>query len=83
MDDKDTEYSTADILIQGKTIAAIGPNLPQPKKIQTLRSSRPEGLLAMPGLVNAHLHSPGNFMKGALDDTPLEIFMLYEVPPDE
>jgi cytosine/adenosine deaminase-related metal-dependent hydrolase len=39
------------------------------------------GLLAMPGLVNGHFHSPGNFMKGALPNTPLEIFMLYEVPP--
>ena len=39
------------------------------------------GKLVMPGLVNAHLHSPANFLKGALEDLPLEIFMLYEVPP--
>ena len=38
-------------------------------------------LLAMPGLVNGHVHSPGNFLKGATDDAPLEIFMLHEVPP--
>jgi 5-methylthioadenosine/S-adenosylhomocysteine deaminase len=35
----------------------------------------------MPGLVNAHVHSPGNFVRGSLDNLPLEIFMLYEVPP--
>ena len=35
----------------------------------------------MPGLINGHFHSPGNLMKGALAGTPLEIFMLYEVPP--
>ena len=81
MDDKDSEYPSADILIQGKTITAIGPNLPLPKNDPDLKVIEAEGLLAMPGLVNAHIHSPGNFMKGALDDTPLEIFMLYEVPP--
>ena len=58
---------------------AIGPDL------QTsgfdLRIIDASGKLAMPGLVNGHVHSPGNFMKGALDGYPLEIFMLYEVPP--
>jgi 5-methylthioadenosine/S-adenosylhomocysteine deaminase len=39
------------------------------------------GKLVMPGLINAHLHSPGNFLKGAMDDLPLELFMLFEVPP--
>ena len=35
----------------------------------------------MPGLINAHFHSPGNLMKGCLDGMPLELFMLHEVPP--
>ena len=39
------------------------------------------GMLALPGLINAHFHSPGNLMKGTLDGLPLELFMLYEVPP--
>jgi 5-methylthioadenosine/S-adenosylhomocysteine deaminase len=81
MDDRDTEYPNADILIHGKTIRAIGPNLSVPQNDSDLKIIKAQGLLAMPGLVNAHIHSPGNFMKGALDDTPLEIFMLYEVPP--
>ncbi|MBS7589959.1 amidohydrolase family protein [Ancylobacter defluvii] len=34
----------------------------------------------MPGLINAHFHSPVNHMKGRLDSLPLEIFMLYESP---
>lgn len=38
------------------------------------------GHLVMPGLINAHFHSPTNFLKGALDSLPLELFMLYEVP---
>ncbi|MCB1714912.1 MAG: amidohydrolase family protein [Candidatus Competibacteraceae bacterium] len=35
----------------------------------------------MPALINAHFHSPGNLMKGCLNGLPLELFMLYEVPP--
>lgn len=37
--------------------------------------------LVMPGLINAHFHSPGNLMKGFVPNLPLELFMLYEVPP--
>ena len=35
----------------------------------------------MPGLINAHFHSPANFQRGTLEGAPLEIFMLHEVPP--
>jgi len=78
MDDQYSEYARADILVEGTKIAAIGPDLAVAFEVQVIDAS---GKLAMPGLVNGHIHSPGNFMKGALDDYPLEIFMLYEVPP--
>lgn len=39
-----------------------------------------KGNLVMPGLINAHFHSPVNHMKGRLPSLPLEIFMLYESP---
>jgi 5-methylthioadenosine/S-adenosylhomocysteine deaminase len=39
------------------------------------------GMLAMPGLVNAHFHSSGTFNRGLVDNLPLELFMLYELPP--
>src|SRR5215510_6167874 len=41
------------------------------------------GLLAIPGLVNAHLHSSGHFSRGLVDNLPLELFMLWELPPLE
>lgn len=81
MDDDLTEYARADILVEGSKIVQIGENLPIPNARDGLRVIDGAGKLAMPGLVNGHIHSPGNFMKGALDDYPLEIFMLYEVPP--
>lgn len=83
MDDQFTEYDQADILIEGTKIAAIGRDLPMLEDGQELRVIDATNKLAMPGLVNGHIHSPGNFMKGALDNLPLEIYMLYEVPPLE
>jgi len=75
MDDKLKEYSRADILVRGTKIAALGPDLPVPQNEPDLRIIDAAGKLAMPGLVNGHIHSPGNFVKGSLDNLPLEIFM--------
>ncbi|QIG46672.1 amidohydrolase family protein [Nordella sp. HKS 07] len=79
LDAKDCEHASADIVIRGDAIEAVGPGLA--KGIDDARTIEASGLLAMPGLINGHFHSPGNFMKGALANWPLELFMLYEVPP--
>ena len=81
MDDQLTEFSQADILIRDSKIELIGPNLIVPEEEPDLTVIDGEGKLVMPGLVNAHVHTPGNFVRGSLDNLPLEIFMLYEVPP--
>jgi 5-methylthioadenosine/S-adenosylhomocysteine deaminase len=78
MDREDREFASTDVLIQGGAISRIGEDLhPRPEA----RVIHGQGMLLMPGLINGHFHSPGNFNKGALDDMPLELFMLYEVPP--
>lgn len=81
LDDKGTEFACADIVVNGGKIIAIGPGAAARSANGDARVIDGHGKLAMPGLINAHFHSPGNLMKGALVDTPLEIFMLYEVPP--
>ncbi len=73
------EHAAADILIDGQLIVAVGDDLADPADAAIERIDG-RGHLVVPGLINAHLHSPANFMKGALDSLPLEIFMLYEVP---
>jgi cytosine/adenosine deaminase-related metal-dependent hydrolase len=80
LDATGTEHLAADIVIDEGTITALGPGAaagitPHPDDIDAT------GLLAIPGLVNTHFHSPGNFLKGAVPSLPLELFMLYEVPP--
>ncbi|MDB5848393.1 MAG: hypothetical protein JWP29_2145 [Rhodoferax sp.] len=81
LDDAGHDWADADIVIHGGHIAAIGPGAAAAWAGPVDRSIDAQGLLAMPGLINAHFHSPGNFMKGSLEGMPLELFMLYEVPP--
>jgi 5-methylthioadenosine/S-adenosylhomocysteine deaminase len=81
LDDQLTELDCADILVRGSKIEAIGRDLPVPEDDPDLRIINAAGKLVMPGLINAHVHTPGNFVRGSLDNLPLEIFMLYEVPP--
>jgi cytosine/adenosine deaminase-related metal-dependent hydrolase len=81
LDDADREWPCADIVVQGDRITAVGPDAGTQQERPFDRVIEAEGLIAMPGLINAHFHSPGNLMKGALPGYPLEIFMLHEVPP--
>lgn len=81
LDSQDTEYAQADIVVRDGRIEAIGPDAFDAVAGQGASIIDAAGQLAMPGLVNGHFHSPANFMKGALDNWPLELFMLYEVPP--
>ncbi len=79
LDAEDREYPRADILIDGSRIAAIGSGpLPGADGATVIEAA---GKLAMPGLINGHFHSQANFLAGALANRPLELFMLYEVPP--
>ncbi|MFT0861855.1 amidohydrolase family protein [Ancylobacter sp. G4_0304] len=68
-----------DVLVAGERIAAVGPDAAAlaPADARVIDG---HGKLLMPGLINAHFHSPVNHMKGRLDSLPLEIFMLYESP---
>src|ERR1700693_1986609 len=78
MDAADSDLPDADVRIEGRVIDAVGTGLAAGPEARVIDG---RGKLLMPGLINGHFHSPGNFNKGALDDMPLELFMLYEVPP--
>lgn len=78
-DAQDREWPEADILVARGRILAVGPGLcPEQPPARVIEA---RGMLAMPGLINAHFHSPGNLLRGMVDALPLEVFMLYEVPP--
>lgn len=69
-----------DVLVCGQRITAIG-SVPPPAGAEVI-AGRGRHLL-VPGLINAHFHSPANHLKGSLPSMPLEMFMLYESPADE
>lgn len=79
MDPAHPQWACADIVIENGTIHAIGPGVSRGIVNQHIVIDG-TGQIVMPGLINAHFHSPTNFLKGALDSLPLELFMLYEVP---
>jgi 5-methylthioadenosine/S-adenosylhomocysteine deaminase len=80
LDTENQEFASTDLRVEGSQIVAIGSQLPATEDDRIIDAS---GKLLMPGLINGHFHSPGNFNKGSLNDMPLELFMLYEVPPFE
>ena len=83
LDAETSEFDCADILINGSSIEAIGPDLRFPEGADDTQIIDARGLLAMPGLINAHFHSTSAFMKGALEGLHLEPYMLYEAPDDD
>ena len=81
MDANDAILDRANILIDGDTIVAVAPDAEFADANEgAVRVIDGNGRLIMPGLVNAHFHSPVNHLKGSLDSLPLEVFMLYESP---
>jgi 5-methylthioadenosine/S-adenosylhomocysteine deaminase len=70
------------VLVDGNTIRAVGDEAARlaPADAEVVEG---KGDLLIPGLINAHFHSPVNHMKGMLPSLPLEIFMLYESPDFE
>ncbi|MFK7837559.1 MAG: amidohydrolase family protein [Sulfitobacter sp.] len=77
LDHPECMTAACDLLVQDGLIVSKGPALVPPPGVPVIDGN---GDLLMPGLVNAHLHSSVNHMKGRLPCLPLELFMLFESP---
>ena len=64
------------IVIEGNRISYVGPAewMPPGPYDRTLEADR---MIALPGLINAHCHSPANLVRGMLPSKPLEIWRAY------
>lgn len=73
------EPAHADVLIEGDTIAEVGPAIAAQRALQpgALETIDGEGRLLIPGFVNAHYHSYDTLAKGMFEDLPLDIWRLY------
>ncbi len=78
LDDRATVLPEADVLVAGDRIIEIAPSIVPPADTRFLEA---RGRLVMPGLINAHMHSDEHLFRGNLDNLPLEIWMLYSLPP--
>lgn len=68
------------ILIDGTTIAEVAPAAEFEHRradLHTARTIDGRGLLAIPGLISAHTHSPENYMRGATQLMPLEPWLVW------
>ena len=65
MDDRVGDHTEADILIEGSRIAAIGPGLQVPEGAEVIDG---RGRIAMPGFVNAHIHTWQTGLRGVAAD---------------
>ncbi|MFV0405582.1 MAG: amidohydrolase family protein, partial [Propioniciclava sp.] len=70
----------ADITIADGTITAIGPASGEPLGAEEVDGS---GLVAVPGLTNAHTHMPLSLMKGAAEDVSVDDWFNARVWPME
>ena len=69
----------ADVLIEDQRIVRVG-GCVSPDDGVLDRVIDATDRLVLPGLINAHAHSCGVFLKGMFDDLPLELWLLYVSP---
>jgi 5-methylthioadenosine/S-adenosylhomocysteine deaminase len=76
MNDQNDLIENGAIVIEGNRIIYAGPRewTPPGPFDKTIDGAR---LIAMPGMVNAHCHSPANLVRGMMPSKPLEIWRAY------
>ncbi len=76
LNDRNEVFENGAVVIDGNRIAYAGPRdwTPEGPFDKTIGGDR---LVAMPGMVNAHCHSPANLVRGMMPSKPLEIWRAY------
>ena len=76
MNDDNEVVEKGSIVIDGNRLSYVGPAewTPAAPFDRTIEAER---MIAMPGMVNAHCHSPANLVRGMMPSKPLEIWRAY------
>jgi cytosine/adenosine deaminase-related metal-dependent hydrolase len=69
--------ATADIMVEGDTILAVGSRIDASAAAETIDAC---DRLIIPGLINAHYHSHDTLCRGLFEELPLEFWLLYTLP---
>ncbi len=80
MDDEKVIHSGY-IVTEGKKITYVGEELPI--GIDTTKVIDARGGIVLPGLINAHTHSPMSILRGYADDLPLHSWLCDKIFPAE
>lgn len=72
-----SEFLKKDIIISGNRIEALVDPVEDLSGYELIDAANS---IVIPGLVNAHIHTHCHFVKGAFDNMPLEVWMLYTKP---
>lgn len=78
-DAQGTVWASGDLLIDGDRIGYVGPQYQGEYDIRLPMTNR----LVLPGLINAHTHSPMTLFRGLSDDVDLQTFLTERVWPRE
>jgi len=76
MNEQNDVIDNGSVVIDGNRLSYVGPAewTPPGPFDRTIEADR---MIAMPGMVNAHCHSPANLVRGMLPSKPLEIWRAY------
>ena len=76
MNEQNDVIENGTIVIDGNKLVYVGPTewMPDGPFDQTIEGARH---IAIPGVINAHCHSPANLLRGMLPGKPLEIWRAY------
>ncbi len=80
---KNTVYQDHALVIHQGKIIAIAPKADIEKKYHAIDTHRLEKQVLIPGLINAHTHSPMSLMRGLADDLPLMEWLEKHIWPAE
>ena len=83
VDDAGTVLPKADLLIEGSEIAGLWPSGERPAAVKAERRLEAEGMVVMPGMVNAHTHCAMTLLRGYADDMPLMPWLKERIWPFE
>jgi cytosine/adenosine deaminase-related metal-dependent hydrolase len=73
--DPETPLAQADVLVEGDVIVEVAPRL-APGGARVIDA---DGMILMPGLVNAHTHSSQSLDQGTTPNLPLDLWMMWAV----
>jgi len=83
MDDQRRLLPDTDLLLTGTDIAAISPASESRHDLPSDRVLDAAGMVAMPGLINAHTHCAMTLLRGYADDMPLRPWLEKRIWPIE